>query len=77
MVSTQGFLGNLEVQGETEILKLAAEGKRDKDLTGREEIKCKIEKIGIKERVCTGFSDLPWERQSLPHSWNSLFQKAK
>lgn len=56
------------MQGETEILKLAAEGKWDEDLKGRKEIKCKREKIGIKERVYTGFSDLPWERQSLPHS---------
>lgn len=58
------------MQGETEILKLAAEGKWDEDLKGRKEIKCKREKIGIKERVYTGFSDLPWERQSLPHSQN-------
>lgn len=69
---------SLEVQGETEIPKLAAVRRKVEDSKGRGQIKRNRETVNKNIRVYTGFPNLPWERQSLPHSLNNiLFQKAK
>lgn len=68
---------SLEVQGETEIPKFAVEGRKIEDLKGRGEIKGNRETVNKNIRVCTGFPNLPWERQFISLIEQYLVSKSK